>query len=128
MANGDKRTRKQHYIPQVYLRGFSPEYKQKDSRGKDILKYTIHCFDLEKMKQYPKAVPIDSICFEKDLYFQRVWYLSSNLSRGEIFHRRGNKGVVSGQRNCTYIGDFWVAYFSYWKHIVSSPSNNHRLL
>ena len=68
MASGDKRTRKQHYIPQVYLRGFSPEYKQKDGKGKDKSKYTIHCYDLEKMRQYPQAVPIESICFEKDLY------------------------------------------------------------
>ena len=41
-------TRRQHYIPQVYLGGFSPQYQNKGE------KYTIYFYDLEKRKQSKK--------------------------------------------------------------------------
>lgn len=58
-------TRRQHYIPQVYLGGFSPQYQNKGE------KYTIYFYDLEKRKQSKKDVPIKSICYEKCLYEMR---------------------------------------------------------
>ena len=58
-------TRRQHYIPQVYLGGFSPQYQNKGE------KYTIYFYDLEKRKQSKKDVPIKSICYEEYLYEMR---------------------------------------------------------
>ena len=48
-------TKKQHYVPQVYLRGFSTNNKQ-------IWSYTIDSLD------NGKYVPIESICRENYLY------------------------------------------------------------
>lgn len=64
--NNNMATKKQHYIPQVYLRGFSPEYNKKNSTQKD--KYTIYCYDINSKKQNDRAIPIKSICYEKNLY------------------------------------------------------------
>ena len=60
-------TKKQHYIPQVYLRGFSPEY-EKDNKSVSHSRYTIYCHDLNSEKQNYKAVPIKSICYRDNLY------------------------------------------------------------
>ena len=60
-------TKKQHYIPQVYLRGFSPEY-EKGNKNYPNSKYTIYCYDLNEKKQNYKAVPIKSICYSEYLY------------------------------------------------------------
>lgn len=60
-------TKKQHYIPQVYLRGFSPEYR-KNNKDVDLSKYTIYCYDLNERKQINKPIPIKSICYSDYLY------------------------------------------------------------
>lgn len=60
-------TKKQHYIPQVYLRGFSPEYQ----RNKEKLlssKYTIYCHNLKEKNQIMKPIPIKSVCYRDYLY------------------------------------------------------------
>lgn len=49
-------TRKEHYIPQVYLRGFTSN----DQR--------IYFYDLKTRRYSNKMVPVKSICFKKDLY------------------------------------------------------------
>lgn len=67
MQKAENITKKQHYIPQVYLRGFSPEYSYK-SNEIPLSKYTIYCYDLIKEVQAYKPVPIKSICYKKDLY------------------------------------------------------------
>lgn len=61
--------KKQHYVPQVYLRGFSPEYEPLGKSNIPNEKYTIFSFDLEK-KTYDSnnGVPISSICYKKNLY------------------------------------------------------------
>lgn len=64
----DKITKKQHYIPQVYLRGFSPQYQDKTLPNE---KDTIYFYDLEKKKQSKIDVPIKSICYEEYLYEMR---------------------------------------------------------
>ena len=67
VPNGSRLTKKQHYIPQVYLRGFSPEYSRKRenySKGK----YTIYCHNINGKKQCLQAVPIKSICYNENLY------------------------------------------------------------
>ncbi len=65
MPKGDKRTKKQHYIPQVYLRGFSPDYLREDVE-KD--KYRIYFYELDKEGLPSRHVPIKSICYKNDLY------------------------------------------------------------
>lgn len=60
-------TKKQHYIPQVYLRGFSPEYNDK-SHEISCSGYTIYCYDLTKTTQSYKPVPIKSVCYKNYLY------------------------------------------------------------
>ena len=64
VLNKNNPTVDQHYVPQVYLRGFSPDYKG----NKDKEKYVIHCFDLTNNRQFDNAIPIKSICFKKKLY------------------------------------------------------------
>ena len=56
MAKGDGLTHNQHYIPQVYLRGFS-----KDDNS-------VFFFDLASCKSSNKAVPVKTICVKRDLY------------------------------------------------------------
>ena len=60
-------TKNQHYIPQVYLRGFSPEY-EKGSKSYPNSRYTIYCYDLNVKKQKYESVPIKSICYIQYLY------------------------------------------------------------
>lgn len=56
MAKGDGLTHRQHYIPQVYLRGFSVDGVR------------VFFFDLTSCKSSGVAVPVKSICYEYDLY------------------------------------------------------------
>jgi len=60
-------TVKEHFIPQVYLRGFSPGYEIYRKDLVDKSKFTIYYFDLFENKQQ-KAVPIKSQCYEKNIY------------------------------------------------------------
>lgn len=56
MPNGNRPTVDEHYIPQVYLRGFSRNDK------------TVFLFDLRRESQSSKEVSIRSIAFEKNGY------------------------------------------------------------
>lgn len=69
MDEKDLPKKKQHYVPQVYLRGFSPEYKPLERSIVEKDKFTILAYDLDT-KKYDSidAVPISSICFKKKLY------------------------------------------------------------
>ena len=49
-------TKKQHYVPQTYLRGFSPDSTY------------IYEYNLKQGKPIPEPVSIESICREKFLY------------------------------------------------------------
>ena len=60
MGNGARPTEKEHFIPRMYLRGFS-EVKES---GKAL----IWQFNLKTMKQTPVQVDVQDICFEKNLY------------------------------------------------------------
>lgn len=70
MPNGSNRTKKQHYVPQVYLRGFAPQYLKTDSeKNKNSkTKYGVFYYDLQEGTQSKIAVPTNSVCFENDLY------------------------------------------------------------
>lgn len=68
MSQENNITKKQHYIPQVYLRGFSPEYLKKEKGSLPHEKYTIYCHDLTKEKQIQKPIPIKSVCYSNFLY------------------------------------------------------------
>lgn len=67
MSKENNITKNQHYIPQVYLRGFSPEYDKKKN-DYPVSRYTIYRHDLEKIEQPVKAVPIKSVCHSDYLY------------------------------------------------------------
>ena len=49
-------TKKQHYVPQVYLRGFSP--------GEEMT----YSFNLKTGIPKHKPIPIETVCYEKYLY------------------------------------------------------------
>jgi len=69
MEEKDLPKKRQHYVPQVYLRGFSPEYEPMNRSNLPFEKYTIFSFDLEKCAyDSTEAVPISSICYKKKLY------------------------------------------------------------
>ncbi|MCR5083368.1 MAG: DUF4238 domain-containing protein [Parasporobacterium sp.] len=61
-------TKKQHYIPQTYLRGFSPEYEKLNRSNVDKSKYTIWQYNIDINEQSKISVPIKSICRKNDLY------------------------------------------------------------
>lgn len=65
MTKSKNITKKQHYIPQVYLRGFSPQYKKEEVSND---KYTIYCYNINSPKQIEKAIPVKSICRQNNLY------------------------------------------------------------
>lgn len=67
MSKDNSITKKQHYIPQVYLRGFSPEY-ERGKKSQSNSRYTVYVYDLNKKKQNLQAVPIKSICYSENLY------------------------------------------------------------
>ena len=62
------KTKKQHYIPQVYLRGFSPEYMPLQKSTVENSRYTIYQHEIGTEKQIDNAVPIKSICYQDYLY------------------------------------------------------------
>lgn len=49
MSKNNSITKKQHYIPQVYLRGFSPEY-EREKKSQSNSRYTVYVYDLNKKK------------------------------------------------------------------------------
>ena len=61
-------TRNQHYIPQVYLRGFSPDYLGENRERTDEAKFRIYAYNLNKEEKVNNPIPIKSICLKKDLY------------------------------------------------------------
>lgn len=61
-------TKRQHYIPQVYLRGFSPDYLDNNDTNIDVSKFRIFTYNLNKNDQIGIAIPIKDICFENYLY------------------------------------------------------------
>ena len=75
-------TKKQHYIPQVYLEGFSPE-------GESIFE-----FHLESHRAIAQSVSIESVCREKYLYEVRD-------PSGEIINTNYLETVL-----CDYEGQF----------------------
>ncbi len=59
MFQNNSITKKQHYIAQVYLRGFSPDYLRKKEKATATEKYTIYCYALESEEQSKKAVGLN---------------------------------------------------------------------
>ena len=70
MPNCSNRTEKQHYVPRVYLKGFAPQYLDKCSENSKSskIKYCVFYYDLQERTQSNIAVPIYSVCFERNLY------------------------------------------------------------
>lgn len=61
-------TKKQHFIPRVYLRGFSPDYKPLGKSKSETSKYTIYQHEIGVTEQTNRKVPIKSICYQDYLY------------------------------------------------------------
>lgn len=59
MPNSNSQTVAQHYIPRMYLKGFSETHGSKSF---------VWEYDLQNMVQIPKAVDVSTICFERNLY------------------------------------------------------------
>jgi len=110
-------TEKQHYIPQVYLKGFSQD-------GISIYEYYI-----KKAGPIPHAVPIESVCREKYLYEVRdksgeiigINYIENALCAVEgLFaeHRRLiERKALKANYNCrcflsTEEKEFWYFYIA----------------
>ena len=66
MSSKKNITVKEHFIPQVYLRGFSPQYKKYSSKDKET-KYMIYRYNTLNEAQ-SEEIPIESICYKKNLY------------------------------------------------------------
>ena len=64
MPNGEKPTEDEHFIPRLYLRGFS-EIKNIKKKNEKAL---IWQFNLKTMQRIPVQVDVKDICFEKNLY------------------------------------------------------------
>lgn len=60
-------TKRQHYIPQVYMRGFSPQY-QNGQNDIPLSRYTIYCYSLKNNDKIKNPIPIKSICYKDYLY------------------------------------------------------------
>lgn len=63
MPNENKPTQNEHFVPRMYLKGFS-EIKKKARKQKAY----IWEFSLKSMKQIPTQVDVEDICYEKNLY------------------------------------------------------------
>lgn len=128
MSKGENIAKKQHYIPQVYLRGFSPEYLRKEMEKISYSRYTIYCYDLFRKTQIYKAVPIKSVCYLKSLYevtgdkgeIVLPGYLEKCLSTveklfGEYRNKLERKAFIASnyQTNCFLEleeKNFWMTY------------------
>ena len=122
MPNGSNITKKQHYIPQTYLRGFSNDGKM------------ICCYDL--IKKTERSVPIQSILYREYLYEIRnqegeLCYpnqIEKNLSQIESlfanYRKRLEKSVTSEQ-------NYYTKYFlnqdekKFWKFYISLQMIRH---
>jgi hypothetical protein len=61
-------TKKQHFIPQVYLRGFSPDYILLGKSRTEPSKFTIYQHEIGVTDQIDRTVPVKSICYQDYLY------------------------------------------------------------
>ena len=84
MPNGSNRTEKQHYVPQVYLKGFASQYvyQSREKNKNSKTKYGVFYYDLQERTQSKIAVPIKSVCFENDLYEDEKY--CKNISEEEL--------------------------------------------
>ena len=63
MPNGNNPTKDEHFVPRMYLKGFS-EIKEKAK----LQKTYIWEFSLKSMKQIPVQVDVEDVCYEENLY------------------------------------------------------------
>ncbi len=61
-------TEKQHYVPQVYLRGFMPGYLSASKTPSDTLNNSVYAHKLDDDGWKQRLVPIRSICYSKNIY------------------------------------------------------------
>ena len=120
-------TKKQHYIPQVYLRGFSPEYSCKSNEIPSS-KYTIYCYDLTKEVQSYEPVPIKSVCYKNYLYevtgnegeivlpnhLEKFFSAMAKMCR-EYRHKLERKAFITENYKTNYFltqeeKSFWITY------------------
>lgn len=80
MAKRDGLTHKQHYVPQVYLRGFSAD------------KNSVFFLNLTSYESSKCAVPVESVCFKRDLYEAK------NEHGGYVFENHIEKALGNLER------------------------------
>ncbi len=124
MLKENNPTKKQHYIPQVYLRGFSPNYQEKNLANE---KYRIYCYDLSKKTIQFQNVPIKTICYKKDFYevtgkageivlpnYLEKFFSTLEIKFSEFRKKIENKAFAENfNTNCFLTSDeknFWVAH------------------
>ncbi len=112
MANGDKPTVDEHYIPQMYLKGFSTVKTSKKPNKETAY---IWQFNVKSMQQTKVPVNVCNICFEKDLYeirdntgsivaqnyIERIFGLIENNTRrviNSIIHKSQNEKCLNCSR------------------------------
>lgn len=125
MAKGDKLTHNQHYIPQVYLKGFSESNN------------SVFFFNLTSCENSRMAVPVKTICFKHDLYEAKneqgdyllanhIEKILANLERMFSKYRTKLENKAFNKENyrtnCFLTHDekiFWITYLSV--QIMRSP-------
>ena len=98
MANGNNPTVDEHYVPRMYLRGFS------EIKGE---KAFICQYDTNTMRQTSTSVNVEDVCFEKNLYELRNSdgsyiaqnHIENNFGRIEDFTARVIKSIVAKLQN-----------------------------
>lgn len=100
MANGKNPTVDEHFVPRMYLRGFS------EIKGE---KAFICQFDTNTMRQTPTSVKVEDVCCEKNLYelrdsdgsFIARNHIENTFGRIEDYTARVIKSIVAKSQNET---------------------------
>lgn len=113
--NKNNPTSKEHYVPQVYLRGFASS----DER--------LYFYDLNTNRYSDQMVPVKSLCFQKNLYEYRnsnneIIYtnnIEKALSRLEVMFSNNRKAIrsriqLADPRTTNFLSEeetaFWITY------------------
>lgn len=98
MANGNKPTIDEHFVPRMYLRNFS------EIKGEKAL---ICQFDTNTMLQTPTSVKVEDVCCEKNLYelrdsdgsFIARNHIENTFRQIEDYTARVIKSIVAKSQN-----------------------------
>lgn len=95
MPNVNKPTKNEHFVPRMYLKGFS---NVQNKSGKE--KVFIWEFSLKSMQQIPTPVNIENICYEENLYELKNddgSCIAQNIIENTFIKLEGQANKVIGQ-------------------------------